>query len=108
MKEKIIYAFNQLAQAYEHTVDVDSPMNTDYERPAMIQLLSDNLRGLTILDAGCAAGWYTHYFLEKEAIVTAIDLSPKMIDAAKRRIRDRADIFCHDLTQPLPFSDQTF
>jgi 2-polyprenyl-3-methyl-5-hydroxy-6-metoxy-1,4-benzoquinol methylase len=77
-------AFDKLARIYERQVEQDCPYNTDYERPAMLSMLPDKLEGLTILDAGCSAGWYTKTFLEKGAAVTAIDISPEMVKAATR------------------------
>ncbi|MRX55809.1 ubiquinone biosynthesis methyltransferase UbiE [Bacillus sp. HMSC76G11] len=101
-------AFDKLASMYEGQVDQDSPYNTDYERPAMVRMLPDQLEGLAILDAGCSEGWYSKTLIEKGADVTAIDISPKMAEAAKRKTGGAARIICHDLNQPLSFEDHTF
>lgn len=101
-------AFDKLAGIYERQVDQDSPYNTDYERPAMLSMIPEQLEGLAILDAGCSAGWYTKTFLEKGADVTAIDISPEMAKAARRRTGGAARIICHDLNQPLPFENHSF
>lgn len=52
--------------------------------------------------------WYSEEFLQRGAQVTAIDVSQHMIEAAKRRIGNQAQVQCVDLSQPLPFPDQYF
>ncbi len=50
----------------------------------MMELIPRELEGKRILDAGCAAGWYTSQFIGRGANVTAIDVSPEMVKAAKK------------------------
>lgn len=108
MKDKVLEAYSRLAKDYEYHVDTESAFNAHYERPAMMKLLPDDMSGLAILDAGCAAGWYTEQFVNRGASVSAIDLSPEMAEAAKRRVGGKAHIQAHDLCEPLPFEDEAF
>ncbi|WP_409272028.1 methyltransferase domain-containing protein [Neobacillus sp. SCS-31] len=108
MKDKVKDVFNGLSGAYEKSVDTNSLYNSEYERPAMLAVLPEDLTGKVILDAGCAAGWYTLQLANRGAKVVGIDLSPEMVNAAKRRVGDKAKIFCHDLAEPLPFASQSF
>lgn len=108
MKEEIIENFNRLAGAYEKTVDTQDLYNIEYERPAMLAEIAETLEGKTVLDAGCAAGWYTQKLSGRGARVTAIDVSPEMVEAARRRVGDQAEVFCMDLEKPLPFPDSSF
>jgi SAM-dependent methyltransferase len=108
MKDKTIKAFNKLSASYEHEVDTYNSYNIHYERPAMVDLLPKKLNGLKVLDAGCAAGWYTEYLLQKGSTPTAIDISPEMVEATKRRTRGRANVLCRDLSDNLPFEDDSF
>ncbi|MEH6945213.1 class I SAM-dependent methyltransferase [Bacillus sp. JJ722] len=108
MNNKVEEAYNQLANDYEENVDMSSPFNTEYERPAMMNLLPLNLDTMRILDAGCAAGWYTNQFVMRGADVIATDLSPEMVAATKRRIGDKAKVFCLNLEEELPFEDDSF
>ncbi|TFE00794.1 class I SAM-dependent methyltransferase [Jeotgalibacillus sp. R-1-5s-1] len=101
-------SFDQLAKAYDQEMDHASPFNTHYERPAMMKELPDDLEGLNVLDAGCSAGWYAEQLVNRGASVTGIDISSKMIKAAKYRLKERASFFQHDLSQPLPFEDNSF
>lgn len=105
MKDRVIQAYRKLAPSYEHE---DDAYNAHYERPAMIKLLPVNLQDVRIMDAGCAAGWYTDYFLSHGAIPTAIDVTPEMIEATKRRTQEKADVFLLDLANELPFEEDCF
>ncbi|RDU37757.1 SAM-dependent methyltransferase [Neobacillus piezotolerans] len=108
MKDKVKDVFNGLSGAYEKSVDTNGLYNSEYERPSMLAVLPDDLTGKVILDAGCAAGWYALQLAKRGAKVVGIDLSPEMVNAAKRRVGDKAEIFCHDLAEPLPFASQSF
>lgn len=108
MKEKVIEAYDKLAKDYEKHVDTGSGHNAYYERPAMINLMPNEMNQLTVLDAGCAAGWYTEQFINQGAQVTAIDLSPEMVEACKRRVGNKATVFTCDLSGQLPFGNETF
>lgn len=108
MHSKIEDAYNQLAYDYEHNVDSDSPFNTEYERPAMMKLLPPNVQNMKILDAGCAAGWYSHQFVNLGAEVIAADLSPEMVAATKRRTGNKVKVYCLNLEERLPFENGSF
>ncbi len=108
MKEKILSAYAKLAQDYERHVDTDSGFNAYYERPAMMEQLPLRMDGLKVLDAGCAAGWYTEQLLRRGAEVTAVDFSTEMVRATQRRVGTGASVCCHDLRDPLPFVNQAF
>lgn len=108
MNHRIKNTYDQLANDYEHVVDKNNPYNIDYERPAMMKLLPKDMSAMNVLDAGCAAGWYTLQLVNRGGKVTAIDLSPKMVAATKRRLGKKADILCLDLAEKLPFDDESF
>ncbi|GMB01832.1 class I SAM-dependent methyltransferase [Pelosinus sp. IPA-1] len=101
-KNSISYdSYETMAEYYFECVDT-KPFNAYYERPATLSLLPD-VAGKKVLDAGCAAGWYSNWLLTKGANVTAIDFSPKMIEMTKKRVGDKADIIRADLNEPLNF-----
>lgn len=107
MKKNVLHSYEHLSSHYEFDVD-RKPYNAYLERPAMVDLLPD-LQGKKVLDAGCAAGWYARYMADQDADVTAIDLSPSMIAATKRRAGNaKVHAFVHDLTDPLPMDDRSF
>lgn len=108
MKDKIIEVFDQLSLVYATTVDSNSLFNKEYERPAMLKEIALELRGKDVLDAGCAAGWFSYKLLERGASVTAVDGSEEMVAATKKRLGDRAEVYCIDLEGKLPFKDNSF
>lgn len=94
-------SYEEMAEYYFKYVDT-KPFNAYYERPATLSLLPD-VKGKKVLDAGCAAGWYTNWLLEKGASVIAIDFSPSMIEMTKKRVGNKAKIVRADLNKQLDF-----
>lgn len=101
-KESVSFnSYEEMAEYYFKYVDT-KPFNAYYERPATISLLPE-VKGKKVLDAGCAAGWYTKWLLEKGASVIALDFSPNMIEMTKKRVGNKAQIIRADLNEPLNF-----
>ena len=100
-------SYEEMAEYYFEYVDT-KPFNAYYERPATTSLLPA-VKGKNVLDAGCAAGWYTQWLLDQGATVTAVDFSPQMIAMTKKRVGNRAEVVQADLNEPLRFiEDQSF
>jgi ubiquinone/menaquinone biosynthesis C-methylase UbiE len=64
--------------------------------------------GRRILDAGCGSGPLFAALRDRGAIVTGIDKSPGMLEVARRRLGDDADLRVAELGRPIPFADDTF
>lgn len=94
-------SYTEMAEYYFKEVDT-KPFNALYERPAVLSLLPD-VEGMTVLDAGCAAGWYTKWFLDQGANVIALDFNEKMVELTKERIDSKCEVHQHDLNNPLGF-----
>jgi SAM-dependent methyltransferase len=100
-------AYDALAEAYAALVDT-KPHNAYYERPATLSLLPD-VKGKRVLDAGCGPGAYGEWLVNRGAEVVAIDANTRMVELARRRIGDRAQVLQADLDHPLDFlSDRSF
>lgn len=98
--------YDSFAESY--AVENDSSLlNAYYERPAMIALAGD-VEGHRILDAGCGSGPLSAALIAKGAIVTGFDSSAAMLDLARQRLGDSADLCLADLSKPLPFADHSF
>ena len=99
-------AYEVLAEAYAARIDT-KPHNAYYDRPATLSLLPD-VRGKRVLDAGCGPGAYAQWLVEHGAEVVAVDVSPKMVGFARKRLGDRATILRADFGQPLDLPDASF
>jgi magnesium-protoporphyrin O-methyltransferase len=66
-------------------------------RNTIVSRLPEELSGKRILDAGCGTGALALELANKGALVTAVDLSPNLIELAKSRIpeSDRRNIKFH-------------
>ena len=81
--------------------------NAHYERPEMLRLVGD-VSGRRILDAGCGSGPLTAALRDSGAVVTGFDVSAAMVDLARQRLGEDADLHVADLGAPLPFDDAEF
>ncbi len=82
--------------------NASSGANAYYERPATIALLGD-VSGKRVLELGCGTGPITEWLVEHGADVVASDVSPAMLEIARSRVGDSAELHQHDLTEPLTF-----
>lgn len=98
--------YDEFAEAYSADNEVNL-LNGHYERPAMLDLAGD-VTGRRILDVGCGSGPLSAALRDRGAIVTGFDLSPAMIDLARNRLGEGADLRVHDLAAPLPYADAAF
>src|SRR5690349_20321555 len=93
--------YDELGTAYErHTAS--SATNAYYDRPAILAL-AGAVQDKDVLDVGCAAGHLTAELAARGARVTGVDVSPVMVNLARRRCGDRAILRCADIAQPLDF-----
>ena len=58
----------------------------DKMRALMLAQLPADLTGVRVLDAGCGAGQMTAELAARGAIVTAVDISPQLVDIARLRL----------------------
>ncbi|NJB86823.1 SAM-dependent methyltransferase [Lewinella marina] len=96
---KIRQTYDQLAADFDAHID-DKPHNAYYDRPNTLSLLPE-VEGKHVLDAGCGPGKYAEILLERGARVTGCDLSPRMVELARRRNPNGGTFFVHDLANPL-------
>ena len=95
--------YEQFAERYAELART-KPHNAEYDRPAVLSLVPD-VQGKAVLDAGCGPGYYAEALLERGAILTAFDVTSKMVEITRERVGDRADVFRHDIMQPFHFAD---
>jgi SAM-dependent methyltransferase len=98
--------YDSFAEAYSAENEA-SLANAYYERPAILALAGD-VAGRRILDAGCGSGPLFAALRDRGAIMTGFDSSAGMLEQARRRLGDDADLQVAALGSPLPFPDDTF
>ena len=98
--------YDSFAEAYTASNE-NSLVNAYYERPAMLALAGD-VAGRRILDAGCGSGPLFAALRGRGAIVTGFDKSAGMVELARRRLGDGADLLVAELGSPLPFPNDAF
>ncbi|SDS92594.1 class I SAM-dependent methyltransferase [Microlunatus soli] len=81
--------------------------NSLIDRPAIAALAGD-VDGLRILDAGCGAGHHAVGLVERGASVLGLEGSAVLVEHARARLGDRAEIRQHDLNEPLSPADASF
>jgi SAM-dependent methyltransferase len=98
--------YDGFAEAYTASNE-NNLVNACYERPAMLALAGD-VAGRRILDAGCGSGPLFAALRDRSAVVTGFDKSARMVELARRRLGDDADLRVAELGSPLPFPDDAF
>lgn len=84
-----------------------SAHNAHYDRPAVLGLLGD-VAGCRVLDVGCGSGLYAAELARLGAEVIGFDSSAKLVEHARQRVRDAADLRVHDVRHPLEWiSDES-
>lgn len=98
--------YDDFASAY--TAENESSLfNAYYARPEMLRLAGD-VSTRRVLDAGCGSGPLSAALRAKGARVTGFDVSAAMVDLARERLRDDADLHVADIAAPLPFTERGF
>ena len=98
--------YDSFAEAYSADNEINL-LNGHYERPAMLNLAAD-MHGHRVLDAGCGSGPLSAALRAKGAIVTGFDSSAAMVELARQRLGEDAELHVADLSKPLPFADCAF
>ena len=90
--------YDSFAAEYEAHADT-APYNALYDRPATLDLIGD-VEGKLVLDAGCGPGIYVAELIARGAEVLGCDASPTMIELARAKVGDQADLRVHSLEEP--------
>ena len=98
--------YDGFAAAYSASND-NNLFNAYYARPEMVRLAGE-VAGLHVLDAGCGSGPLMEDLRASGAVVSGFDLSSAMIELARERLGEDADLRVADLGAPLPYPDDAF
>lgn len=76
--------FDTLGDFYEKMLEW--PLRKNVEAPTVLDLIGENLTGLSVLDFGCGTGTYARWIKNRGASnVTGYDISNGMLEYAKRK-----------------------
>ncbi|MER5355454.1 methyltransferase domain-containing protein [Kitasatospora sp. NPDC002551] len=98
--------YDGFAEAYSAEAE-NNLLNAYHARPAILALAGD-VAGRRVLDAGCGSGALTAALHERGAAVTGLDASEGMLELARKRLGEDADLHVGDLAERLPFEDGAF
>ena len=74
-----------------------------------VKMLTSHLKaGDKVLEIGCGTGYFTREIVKTGALVTAIDISPELLDIAKQEITANNVQFMLDNAYELSFDDNAF
>jgi 2-polyprenyl-3-methyl-5-hydroxy-6-metoxy-1,4-benzoquinol methylase len=99
-------AYDRFASQYaelirSHDEGAFSPYH-DLVVPRLLEIAGD-VAGQTVLDAGCGEGHIARLLAGRGARVTAIDVSPRLIELARIEAPEaQIEYITHDLSTPLP------
>ena len=77
-----------------------APYNALYDRPATLRLLGE-VEANRVLDAACGPGFYIEELLKRGADVVGCDAAPAMIEVARGRVGEGAELQVHSLDEPI-------
>jgi SAM-dependent methyltransferase len=96
-------SYESFAEKYLSTSNDNWVLNY-YERPFMTEQLP-SVYGLTVLDLGCASGYFSKYCLDRGAEVICVDASRKMVEHTVKLCDGKVRGHVHDIAIPMRFID---
>jgi 2-polyprenyl-3-methyl-5-hydroxy-6-metoxy-1,4-benzoquinol methylase len=86
----------------------ESPAGKVRWRRRVEMLCTPILKGYKVLELGCGTGYFTKELAKTEATITAIDISPVLLQEAEKDIQMPNVKFSVDNAYQMSFSDETF
>jgi len=102
--------FDSKADTYDSWYTTPLGAYEDELENALVFRHVGGVRGKTVLDVGCGTGLYSIRLSESGADVTAVDISLKMIEIARRKAQVRGQYIWYDEADmaKLPYENRTF
>ncbi|MFC2144535.1 class I SAM-dependent methyltransferase [Acidobacteriota bacterium] len=94
--------YRRIARFYDAVVE---PFNASLRR--YVAKVAGPQEGMKVLEVGCGTGTNLELFAEAGCEVSGLDLSPSMMELAKKKLGDRADLRLGDAAA-MPFDDGSF
>ena len=100
--------YDQYADQYEAYVSFRDEKNLGDNFDADFFRVIGEVGEIRALDAGCGEGFVARALESKGAVVTGVDVSPKLVEKAKRKNEGSIEYLVADLSEPLPQFEKHF
>lgn len=94
--------YRKVAGIYDRLFE---PLNKDL-RSIGVRMLPPE-QGMKVLDIGCGTGVHLSLYQKAGCKIYGIDISPSMLDVARKRLGEDADL-CHGDATKMPYEKNTF
>lgn len=95
-------AYKRVARIYDRLIE---PFNSGLRSLGLKMFPPQN--GMRVLDVGCGTGIHLERYQKAGCDLFGIDLSPSMLQVARQRLGETANLFLGDASR-MPYSDRTF
>ncbi|MBA5762565.1 malonyl-ACP O-methyltransferase BioC [Vibrio sp. 404] len=102
-KQAIADTFGKAAQSYDRHAAFQRDVGL-----RLLEMLPQDLSGKRVLDLGCGTGYFSQQLRDRGAQVVCCDLSPAMLEQARRRCGSEGVEYQQGDAEMLPFDDQQF
>jgi SAM-dependent methyltransferase len=103
----MLFNTEEIARSYDDWLKTPAGRYIDGREKNLILDLTAPRVGEKVLDVGCGTGEHLLLFMKKGCDITGVDPSPSMLDIAKQKLGNRADLYM-EKAEDLPFSDNEF
>jgi len=97
----------EIVKSYEGWLGSSAGAWADRRECELIMSLLQPRIGERLLDVGCKTGHHLAHFKRKGCTVTGVETSPVILEAARKKMGEQADLYRGDCDD-LPFSDNEF
>lgn len=109
LKHEIEHGKKIASGSAEHIWNWSSPAGIERFKRRVNMLSQDIHEGMNVLEIGCGTGLFTHEFVKTDAHITAIDISPDLLELAKERTPENPKLqFRLENAYQMTFANETF
>jgi SAM-dependent methyltransferase len=105
--ERMMVFNHDIALSYDDWLKTPTGRYIDGREKSLILDLTAPRVGEKVLDIGCGTGEHLLLFMKKGCDITGVEVSAHMLDMAKQKLGNRADLYL-EKAEDLPFSDNEF
>lgn len=101
-------SWGEVATWYDELLETkDDTYQKEVILPKLLKLMG-KIEGQKMLDLACGQGFFSREFAKGGAIVTGVDVSPELIDLAKKNSKDGVNYIISPANNLAPLANETF